>query len=80
MRLADRIKAVFDAEGVTSMDTWSLANALYDNCMQRSQPGNGGRIAVIVKAAVHAPDLYREGAIIGLKHITALNAERTEVH
>ncbi len=34
-----------------SATTWSLANALYDNCMQKSQAGNGIKVANIRKVA-----------------------------
>ncbi|MFS1429890.1 hypothetical protein LMH73_022935 [Vibrio splendidus] len=50
-RLEDKIVRVLRDSGESSMSDWSLADAIWDNCMQKSQPGNGVRIAHIRRAA-----------------------------
>lgn len=41
-----------------SIDLWDLANALYDNCMNFPQAGNGIKIANLRRAAEKSEKLY----------------------
>lgn len=50
--LEEKILDIFAKEDArNSYSLWAMADLLYDNCMQKSLPGNGGRIAAIRKAA-----------------------------
>lgn len=64
--IADNIVATLQARNLRQANTWELADALFNNCMQRNLPGNGGRITALVKAAQNDARLYREGDNIGL--------------
>ncbi len=56
--LEQRVIAHLTKVKVNSIDLWSLANALYDNCMSKPQPGNGARIANLRRAAEKSEKLY----------------------
>jgi hypothetical protein len=45
------------SEGENRMCLWSVANALYDNCMQMPKAGNGIRIANLRRVAENCDDL-----------------------
>lgn len=50
-RIYDCLVANTPANTMHSMSLWTLADALYDNCMQKILPGNGARVAHIRRAA-----------------------------
>lgn len=72
-KLEERIIDVFNQRNSKhSYSLWEMADILYDNCMQKSQPGNGGRIAAIRKAAEKSENLiyfvnHNENQCISLK-------------
>ncbi len=48
MKLADKIyNCLIKSNNGNTMDLWSIANHIYDNCMLISKPGNGIKIANI---------------------------------
>ena len=49
--LAQRVIDHLTANPVNNISLWSLANALYDNCMSKSQAGNGARVANLRRCA-----------------------------
>jgi hypothetical protein len=49
--LAQRVIEHLTANPVNNISLWSLANALYDNCMSKSQAGNGARVANLRRCA-----------------------------
>jgi hypothetical protein len=68
MNLEDRIFEVLKNKPNTSCSEWSIANALYDDCMLSAHPANGARIANIRRASYNSDKLIQFGGImIGIK-------------
>ena len=64
--LADNIVLHLREHELRQLGTWELANALFNNCMQRALPGNGARVAALCRAANNDPRLYLTDNQIGL--------------
>lgn len=50
-KLEDKIVKVLQESNQNSLSSWELANAIWDNCMAKPQPGNGCKVAHIGRAA-----------------------------
>lgn len=45
MTLEQKMIAVLNEANGSNVGAWDMANKIWDNCMTKSQPGNGARIA-----------------------------------
>jgi len=64
--LATKIVVYLNSLSNPMASTWSIADALYENTMQRSNPKNGAIIANIVRASNNDDRLIRSGDNIHL--------------
>lgn len=67
IRLDEKIISTLHQHNQAEIDTWELADLIYDRCMQKKLKGNGGRIAAISRAANLNPRLYLIDGKIGLR-------------
>ena len=50
-KLSEKILQLMNNRGEAMMDTWEIANALYDSTMDFPNPRNGAIISNIIRAA-----------------------------
>ena len=69
MLLEDKILNVLRLAPMKQMTTWQLANAIWDNCMGQSRPGNGIRVANIRMAAEKSDKLINWPSSDGTQNV-----------
>lgn len=54
MNLEERMIKALKDHNKDSMGLWEMANIIYDGCMEKRLPGNGGRITALKNAAIRS--------------------------
>lgn len=74
LKLQDKVFIAILNSGSRTMDSWSIANKIWNNCMNHPAPGNGVRIAHIRRAAENSEKLLyipeEHGFSVSIKSIS----------
>ncbi|HDV5593588.1 TPA: hypothetical protein RI785_002306 [Vibrio cholerae] len=68
MTLEQKMIAILNEANGCSVSSWSMANKIYNNCMNTPKPGNGARIANLRRAA--------EKSVVVGTFISSINGDR----